>query len=89
MKPLFVALAVSLGILVVLSSCQYVGLAKQKGAEFYDAALAESEWFMCYAASIGSVKRRYGAEPERAKTYNALCSQTGASELITGPAVPE
>ncbi|MFQ5741996.1 MAG: hypothetical protein ACE5HV_00225 [Acidobacteriota bacterium] len=75
-------LTLLLGVLVIVSACEFLGIAKQKGAEFYDKALTETEWFMCNAASIGSIKRRYGTDPERAKTYNDLCALTGAGEII-------
>ena len=85
------ALAVLVAVVALPSlvgGCAFLGLAKQRGAQFYDRALAESEWFICNAASIGSVKRRYGTDAERARTYNGLCSQAGAGLIIVAPEVP-
>jgi len=53
-----------------------------KGAEFSDDALVDAEWWVCYAASIGSVKRRYGATVERAETYKDFCHGDGDADVV-------
>ena len=58
----------------------------QRGAQAFDAGLANSEWFICFAASIGSVKRRYGADPTRAEAYKNLCGGATADVLSPAPA---
>ena len=76
-------------VLLVLGACTYASefrtAAEDKGAEFYDAVLEDAEFKMCYAASIGSVRRRYGVSVKRAKLYNELCNTIGTSELVIGP----
>lgn len=47
---------------------------KQRGADAYDAALENNEWFMCEAASAGSVRRKYGKSPELAAAYRSICT---------------
>jgi len=50
------------------------GAIKERGADAYDAGLENSEWFMCEAASAGSVRRKYGKSPELAAAYRTLCT---------------
>lgn len=45
----------------------------KKGAEVMDQGLVNAEWFMCNAASVGAVQRRYGGSPELADAYETLC----------------
>ena len=51
------------------------GIVKEKGGQVMDQGLTDAEWFMCEAASVGSVKRRYGGGKSGA--YNELCAQRG------------
>ena len=57
------------------------------GAQAFDEGLANAEWFICQAASIGAVKRRYGQSAEDAAAYNALCAQAGSELIIGSPPV--
>ncbi len=50
------------------------GLVEDKGAQVFDEGLSNAEWFVCEAASIGSVKRRYGTSSKRIDTYNDFCA---------------
>lgn len=43
----------------------------QKGAQAMDEGLRNSEWFLCNAASVGSIKRRYAGD--KAEAYTELC----------------
>lgn len=45
----------------------------EKGAKVMDQSLANAEWFMCSAVSVGAVRRRYGRSPEVASAYETLC----------------
>ncbi len=53
-----------------------------KGAEAYDAGLDNATWFICNAASIGAINRRFGGDPE---TYLAFC---GAADKRVPPRAP-
>jgi hypothetical protein len=44
-----------------------------RGAAVHDQALLAAEFALCQAASIGSIKRRYGATPDAAAAYAQLC----------------
>ncbi len=43
------------------------------GAQAMDEGLANAEWFVCKAASVGSVQRRYGTSKSRADAWKELC----------------
>lgn len=45
---------------------------RERGAEAYDEGLANSLWFVCSAASVGSIRRTFGS---RMDAYNSLCSE--------------
>lgn len=51
--------------------------AKTGGAQVMDEGLNNAEWYICQAASIGAVRRRYG-KPGLAEAYRTLCDQNGA-----------
>ena len=57
----------------------------QTAREGYDRALVDAEFVICDAASIGSIKRRYGVSDERAKAWRDLCEQSGADKILVGP----
>ena len=54
----------------------------ERGAQAYDEGLVNAEWFMCNAASIGSVKRRYGRSQDTADAYRALCDGEADVDVI-------
>ena len=80
-----------LGLLLALAGC---GLTPQgdasrrtialRGAVVADAALENAEWVICNAATIGSVMRRYGQDPDLSAAYSTLCvpSRAAVRELI-------
>ncbi len=53
----------------------------EKGAQAYDEGLANAHWFVCNAASVGSVRRAYGKSETDARLYREFCA--------TGEADPE
>lgn len=55
-----------------------------EGAKAYDEGLANAEFFLCRAASVGSVQRRYGRTAETAEAWRVLCFGEGsaAAEVI-------
>ena len=48
---------------------------KSYGAKAADAGLTNAEYFLCEAAPVGAVKKRYGGEKSGA--YNELCDRNG------------
>ena len=48
---------------------------KSYGAKAADAGLTNAEYFLCEAAPVGAVKKRYGGG--KSKSYNALCDRNG------------
>ncbi len=49
---------------------------KAGGAQVMDEGLNNAEWYICQAASIGAVRRRYG-KPGLSDAYRTLCDQAG------------
>ena len=45
----------------------------QRGADAYDEGLANAEWFMCTAASIGSIRRNYCRTQDDCTRYLDFC----------------
>ncbi len=54
---------------------------KQGAQKAGDAGLQNAVWFLCEAAPVGSVKRRYGGD--KAEAYNRLCDRGSAENIIT------
>ncbi len=52
-----------------------------RAAQAYDEGLENAVWFVCRAASIGSVKRRWST-PDAARTYREFCSESGADAVL-------
>ena len=78
--------------LLALAGCGFTaqgdfvrGAIKEQGAQAFDEGLANAEFFICKAASIGSIKRRYGASVEAAEAYNRLCEEAGRALIVPGP----
>ncbi len=59
-------------------------LAAQRGATVNDTGLDNAAWFICKAASVGSVQRRFGVSEEKAAAWRALCVTDAAASVI-GP----
>lgn len=60
--------------------------AKTKGAAIADKSLSEAEWFVCKAATVGSVKRHYGTSAEKAALYKEFCqSSVIEGQDVIGP----
>ena len=83
---LLACLSVALGGCGVTTTGQQVreGVATY-GAQAMDEGLVNAEWFICSAASIGSVKRRYGKTKESADAYNTLCGLEGDAAIVAPP----
>lgn len=58
---------------------------KQSTQKAGDVGLQNAIWFLCEAAPVGSVKRRYGGD--KADAYNRLCDR-GSAENIIAPDEP-
>lgn len=73
-------------VALLLASCSTVdtarGVIKQKGATLASEALVDAEWLVCNAATVGSIKRRYGQTVERADTYKDFCDGDGQANVI-------
>lgn len=75
MKAIVAALLV-----LALAGCQGLTLSDTtratvatEGARVADHALGDAAWFICYAATVGSIRRAYGESQEAWLAYNELC----------------
>ena len=73
-----------IALLILLGGCVSLDRVAVEGAKVYDKALEAAEWQLCYAASRGSLKRRYGISIERAEAYKEFCDGNTDVNLI-GP----
>ena len=69
----------ALALALAVSGCGFTpqgelvrGVVREKGAQAYDEGLANSLWFMCNAASVGSIRRTFG---NNMAAYNAICAE--------------
>jgi hypothetical protein len=67
-------------LLLALAGCGFTpgGQAVREGVATYgaqamDEGLVNAEWFVCEAASVGSIKRRYGKTKTTADAYRGFC----------------
>jgi len=58
---------------------------KQYGAQAMDEGLANAEFFICRAASVGSVYRRYGRSKETAQAWKTLCLDNPEAIILESP----
>ena len=86
------------GFAVLLAACGFTetgtrarDIAANEGAKAYDEGLANAEFFICRAASVGSIQRRYGRTAEIAQAWRTLCLGDGdaAVEMIHEPGPPD
>ncbi len=47
-----------------------------------DTGLENAEWFLCEAAPVGAVKRRYGADGDMASAYAKLCDRAASAGIV-------
>ena len=69
-----IALLVYLGI---TSGCSLDNFAR-KGAEYNDKAVTAAKFTLCWGASIGSIRREFGDDPE---VWKLLCAQADDLEI--------
>ena len=61
------------------------GAVTEYGAQAMDEGLVNAEFFMCRAASVGSVIRRYGKSAETAEAWKTLCQGNAEVDIIDAP----
>lgn len=86
------AVAIALLCLPALGGCGFTseGQAVRQGVATYgaqamDEGLVNAEWFICRAASVGAVQRRYGKSSEAAEAWKTLCNGDGEAAIIEAP----
>ncbi len=56
-----------------------------EGATAYDEGLVNAEFFVCRAASVGSVQRRYGRSADLAEAWRTLCLGDAEADILGAP----
>lgn len=64
-------------VILLLPSCTQFKQFQIQSAEVADAGLSTSEWGVCNAATIGSIRRRYGGNPDAATAWQLFCEESG------------
>ncbi len=54
----------------------------ETGAMAADNTLENVEWYMCEAATLGSIKRRYAAAADLAEACKRLCDRRSSARII-------
>jgi hypothetical protein len=57
------------------------------GAQAADEGLVNAEWYLCSAAPVGSIKRRYAVSKQKADAYKELCGAGEDADVIGAPEV--
>lgn len=77
---------IPIALLLLLGACASIDGVKKamvgKASEVSAQALVDAEWWVCRAASVGSVKDRYGQSAERSQLYKAFCDGDAAANVI-------
>jgi len=71
--------ALLIAVAIWLGGCTTAQKYGQKGADVADGALETAEWTLCYAASVGSIRRRYAVSAERLAAWRDLCQASESS----------
>ena len=78
-----------------LAGCGFTAAGEQareaiatEGAQAYDEGLVTAEFFVCQAASVGSVQRRYGRSAHLAEAWRTLCLGDAEADILTPPPAP-
>lgn len=87
-KPIVIGVGAIIA-LFLLAGCGFTpesiaarDLVKAVGAQVYDEGLANSEFFICKAASVGSVLRRYARSEETAAAWRILCRDNPEAVIV-------
>ena len=80
-------------LILLLGGCGFTpygdfarGAVTEYGAQAMDEGLVNAEFFVCRAASVGSVVRRYGKSAETAEAWKTLCLSSADVDLFGAPA---
>lgn len=69
-------------VVLAVSACSQSSVIRAKVSQGYDKALDTAEFTLCYAASIGSIRRKYGTSPDKMEAWRRLCSEVSFSPFI-------
>ena len=77
----YVYFVILVGLVILLNGCGVTDQGKiiqdsiiEAGEQVNDAGLNNAQWFTCYGASVGSVRRKFGGSEESQATYEKYCA---------------
>lgn len=56
---------------------------QERGAQVMDEGIDNVTWWLCQGASVGSIKREFGASQELADAYATICAQDNSASIVT------
>jgi hypothetical protein len=78
MNRILLVLAI-VSLLGLMVGCAHVDGAKteivSRAADFSDQAAEDAVFVLCRAITVGTWRRKFGADPDRAVAWRALCSE--------------
>jgi hypothetical protein len=76
-------------ILLALTGCGFTSAgtafqstAREAGRQAMDAGVARATWFLCNAASVGAIQRRFGQSEAMANAWRALCKDATGIKVL-------
>ena len=76
-------------ILIGLSACGqtpegsiFRAAVQERGAQIMDEGIDNVTWWLCQGASVGSIKREFGASQDLADAYATICSQDNSAAIV-------
>jgi len=80
-------------MLLTLAGCGFTSagtafttMARKAGQQAMDSGVGRATWFLCDAASVGAIQRRFGRSEAKADAWRSLCKDD--TEIIA-PSTPE
>lgn len=86
MRHFYILLAL---VVAALSGCASTATFVDKASDYSDQSIAAAEFYICRAATVGSVMRNYGNSEEDMEAWRLLClRQLGApiAPILVSPA---
>jgi hypothetical protein len=81
-------------MLLALTGCGFTSagtafttMARKAGQQAMDSGVVKATWFLCDAASVGAIQRRFGQSEDKADAWRSLCKVDDTG--IIAPSVPE
>jgi len=81
-KDLLTTVIIAAGVaslVLILTGCSVI----TKVSKANDTALQGAETILCRGASVGSIMRKYGSDPQKAAAWRTLCISSNEAKILT------